>query len=35
MVVQPTQKVAMMDRHNFKDETLIKRWQVAQNNNNT
>jgi hypothetical protein len=32
-VVQGTQKVIMMDRHNFKDGALIERWQATQKTN--
>jgi hypothetical protein len=33
VVVQRTQKVVVMGRHNFKDEALIRRWQVGQKMN--
>jgi hypothetical protein len=31
MVVQRTHKLVMMDRINFEDHALIKRWQVDKN----
>jgi hypothetical protein len=33
MVVQRTQKVVVMNHHNFKDEPLIKRWQTSKKMN--
>jgi hypothetical protein len=35
MVVQGTQKVIMMDCHNFKDEALIEKWHATQKTNET
>jgi len=35
VVVQGTQTVVVMGRHNFKDELLIKRWQVGKKMNGT
>jgi hypothetical protein len=35
VAIQGTQKMVMMGCHNFKDETLIKRWQSGQKMNGT
>jgi hypothetical protein len=33
MVVQGTQKMVVMGRHDFKNEALIKRWRASQKMN--
>jgi hypothetical protein len=33
VAIQRTQKMIVMDHHNFKDEALIKKWQATQKTN--
>jgi hypothetical protein len=35
MVIQGTKKVIVMDRHNFKDEELVKKQKATQKTNET